>query len=71
MNELSSVNKIKSLTQQIESVTGKSHSNLTVAIQALKDGYESDSGSSGIIDVTELPRENIDENAVYRVTETI
>ena len=41
MSELSSVNKIKSLTQQIESITGKSHSDLTIAIQALKDGYES------------------------------
>lgn len=27
-------------------------------------------GGSGIIDVTELPTENIDENAVYRVTES-
>ena len=32
---------------------------------------EGGSGGSGIIDVTELPTENIDENAVYRVTETI
>ena len=70
MSELSSINKIKSLTQQIESITGKSHSDLTIAIQALKDGYESDSSGSGIIDVTELPTENIDENAVYRVTES-
>ena len=29
---------------------------------------EGGSGGSGIIDVTELPTENIDENAVYRVT---
>lgn len=28
------------------------------------------SGGGGIIDVTELPTENIDENAVYRVTES-
>lgn len=75
MSELSSVNKIKSLTQQIEVVTGKSHSDLTVAIQALKDGYGNSEGGngsgSGIIDVTELPTTDIDENAVYRVTENI
>ena len=29
------------------------------------------SGGSGIIDVTELPTSGIDENAVYRVTETV
>lgn len=32
---------------------------------------EGGSGGSGIIDVTELPTSNIDENAVYRLTETI
>lgn len=32
---------------------------------------EGGGGGSGIIDVTELPTENIDENAVYRVTESI
>lgn len=32
---------------------------------------EGGGGGSGIIDVTELPTSNIDENAVYRVTETI
>ena len=31
---------------------------------------EGGGGGSGIIDVTELPTENIDENAVYRVTES-
>ena len=31
---------------------------------------EGGGGGSGIIDVTELPKENIDENAVYRVTES-
>lgn len=30
----------------------------------------SSEGGSGIIDVTELPTENVDENAVYRVTES-
>jgi hypothetical protein len=74
MSELSSVNKIKSLKQQIEQVTGESHSDLTVAIQALKDGYGNSGGSGGaggIIDVTELPTSNIDTNAVYRVTERV
>lgn len=32
---------------------------------------EGGGSGGGIIDVTELPTENIDENAVYRVTETI
>ena len=32
---------------------------------------EGGGGGSGIIDVTELPTENIDENAVYRVTESV
>ena len=32
---------------------------------------EGGGGGSGIIDVTELPTENIDENAVYRVTENV
>lgn len=31
---------------------------------------EGGGGGSGIIDVTELPTENVDENAVYRVTES-
>lgn len=66
-----SVNKIKSLQQNIESFTGKSYSDLTSAVQELKNGYGSSEGGSGIIDVTELPTENIDENAVYRVTENI
>lgn len=68
MSDYESVKKIQSLQQHIESFTGKSYSDLTSAVQALKNGYgSSEGGGSGIIDVTELPTENIDENAVYRV----
>lgn len=41
---------------------------IDVLLQKVKDGG---SGGGGIIDVTELPTSNIDENAVYRLTETI
>lgn len=72
MSDYESVKKIQSLQQHIESFTGKSYSDLTSAVQALKNGYgSSEGGGSGIIDVTELPTSGIDENAVYRVTETI
>lgn len=64
MSDYKSVNKIKSLQQGIETFTGKSYGDLTAAVQALKNGY----GSSGIIEVSELPTENIDENAVYKVS---
>lgn len=40
-----SVNKIKSLQQGIETVTGESYGDLTTAVQALKDGY----GSSSVV----------------------
>lgn len=63
MSDYESINKIKSLQQHIETFTGKSYSDLTSAVQALKNGY----GGSGIIEVSELPTENIDENAVYKV----
>lgn len=47
---LTSVEKINTLKQGIESVTGESYDNLTEAVQALKDGYgsttEDGSGSS-------------------------
>ena len=67
-----SVNKIKSLKQYIEQTTKENYDDLTAAIQALKDGYgNSIDGGPGLIDVTELPTVGIDENAVYRVTETI
>lgn len=65
-----SVNKIKSLQQHIETFTGKSYSDLTAAVQELKNGYGSSGGGSGIIEVPELPTENIDESAVYRVIES-
>lgn len=71
MTNCVSINKIKSLKQHIEQTTGESYSDLTEAIQALKNGYGASGGSSGIIDVTELPTSGIDENAVYRVTETV
>lgn len=71
MSDYESVNKIKSLQQHIETFTGKSYSDLTSAVQELKNGYGSSDGGSGIIDVTELPTSGIDENAVYRVTENI
>lgn len=72
MSDYESVNKIKSLQQHIETFTGKSYSDLTSAVQALKNGYgSSEGGGSGIIDVTELPTSGIDENAVYRVTENV
>lgn len=63
MSDYESVNKIKSLQQGIEAVTGNNYSDLTAAVQELKNGY----GGSGIIEVSELPTENIDENAVYKV----
>ena len=71
MSDYESVNKIKSLQQYIETFTGKSYSDLTSAVQALKNGYGGTGGGSGIVDVTELPTSNIDENAVYRVTENV
>lgn len=77
MSDYESVNKIKSLKQCIEQATKESYDDLTAAIQALKNGYgssiEGGSGgsSSGIIDVTELPTSGIDENAVYRLTESM
>lgn len=72
MSDYESVKKIQSLQQHIESFTGKSYSDLTSAVQALKSGYgSSEGGGSGIIDVTELPTSGIDENAVYRVTESV
>ena len=71
MTNCVSINKIKSLKQHIEQTTGESYSDLTEAIQALKNGYGASGGSSGIINVTELPASGIDENAVYRVTETV
>lgn len=66
---LESVNKIKSLQQGVETVTGESYGDLTTAVQALKDGYGSSGGGTGggIIEVTKLPTEDIDENAVYKV----
>lgn len=46
---------------------GKTLSKVTVNVNVPTEG----GGGSGIIDVTELPTSGIDENAVYRVTETI
>lgn len=37
MSEYASVNKLKSLKQNIESLTGESYADLTTAVQALKD----------------------------------
>lgn len=60
--------KIQGLIATANAKTGKSDTELTSAVNHLAEGYGSGSGGgSGIIDVTELPTENIDENAVYRV----
>ena len=39
MSDYESVNKIKSLQQGIEAVTGNNYSDLTAAVQDLKNGY--------------------------------
>ena len=49
--------------------TGKADPSVTEAVRTLIKGYGTGSGGgSGIIDVDKLPTENIDENAVYRVS---
>lgn len=60
------INKINGLIATANAKTGRSDVELTSAVNALVDGYGQ--GGGGIIDVTELPTEGIDENAVYRVT---
>lgn len=56
-----SVNKIKSLQQGIETVTGESYGDLTTAVQALKNGY----GSSGVVDSGDCG-----ENVVWTLYDT-
>lgn len=57
--------KLQGLIANANAKTGKIDSTLTDAVRTLIGGYGQ--GGSGIIDVDELPTENIDKNAVYRV----
>ena len=61
------VNKLQGLIDKSNNCTKKHDTDLHGAIDSLIEGFGKGEGGSGIIDVTELPTENIDENAVYRV----
>ena len=61
---------LQSLLTASNAKTGKSDTNLTDAVKTLIEGYGQGGGEcSGnhIIEVDELPTENIDENALYKV----
>ena len=60
--------KIHGLIDKINATTGEASTQLSPAVDALIAGYGS-GGGGGFIDVTELPTENINEEAVYRLTE--
>lgn len=62
------VNKLQGLIDKSNDCTKKHDTNLHGAIDSLIEGFGKGEGGSGIIDVTELPTENIDENAIYRIT---
>ena len=57
----------KNGTTEVKPDNGKALSKVTVKVNVPTEGG---SGGSGIIDVTELPTSGIDENAVYRLTES-
>ena len=62
--------KLQSLLTASNAKTGKSDTNLTDAVKTLIEGYGQGGGEcSGnhIIEVDELPTENIDETALYKV----
>lgn len=64
-------NKLQDLINQANQVTGNNDADLSTAINTLVVGYGTGGGGSEnlvhIIDVTELPSENIDEQSIYRM----
>ena len=60
--------KIQGLINKANAATSRADTQLSPAVDALIAGYGS-GGEGGFIDVTELPTEDINEDAVYRLTE--
>ena len=61
--------KIQGLIEKANAATSREDTQLSPAVDALIAGYGSGGGGGGYIDVTELPTEDINEEAVYRLTE--
>lgn len=63
------VNKLQGLIDKSNDCTKKHDTDLHGAIDSLIEGFGKGEGGSGIINVIELPTENIDENAIYKKAE--
>ncbi len=61
--------KIQGLIEKANAATSRADTQLSPAVDALIAGYGSGGGGGGFIDVTELPTEDINEDAAYRLTE--
>lgn len=61
---------IQNLTDAANAKTGKSDTTLTDAVNTLLEGYGQGDGGGDIIEVDELPTENIDETALYKYADS-